>query len=376
MLEHWWKAMIFKSGFWNPNVKRVLVFLFLQQERAALTGHLTSKVEEIKAQGIAVFCDDQGRILQDVAELQKRRAKRHRVHTIKTDPGTPTDSLKPLGRFADQTNIEDVSLPSFLRDSTTCLGRSAWWHWDCRGLHWKGFGLQLAHSAVVKQMFWFIPNKCNFVWAYHISLGPKFHSPMGRRTYNWLRLVAGKWSPTGVVSGATQGWTPQLSFDFWANEKRHRAVRRPSRFPNHVTVFVIIWDGSLQPPTGWLTVWSYHMWQWKNCQFRDKQLGPSGSKIPKIERWTWKWHVWLLKLSRLLCLFFLYTTIVIAACGFIHFCWCWCCDFSFLVDDPTSDPKVAGPRLPLGSAKARRPCATCRFPAAWKATGESASGWW
>ena len=83
------------------------------QKRPSVCGLITSKAEQVSLRGACVFVDDQSKLLQDVEDLQSRRAEKHRCKCLKSEPYARS-SLFKLAAFLTHKQPEEFPLPSLL----------------------------------------------------------------------------------------------------------------------------------------------------------------------------------------------------------------------------------------------------------------------
>ena len=83
------------------------------QKRPSICGLITSKAEQVSLRGACAFVDDQSKLLQDVEDLQSRRAEKHRCKCLKSEPYARS-SLFKLAAFLHHKQPEEFPLPSLL----------------------------------------------------------------------------------------------------------------------------------------------------------------------------------------------------------------------------------------------------------------------
>eukprot|EP00434_Breviolum_minutum_P040269 symbB.v1.2.035778.t1/scaffold4900.1/size33223/1 len=80
------------------------------QKRPSICGLITSKAEQVSLPGACAFVDDQSKLLQDVEDLQSRRAEKHRCKCLKSEPYARS-SLFKLAAFLHHKQPEEFPLP-------------------------------------------------------------------------------------------------------------------------------------------------------------------------------------------------------------------------------------------------------------------------
>jgi len=85
------------------------------RDRPSLTGCATSKAEEVCRVGAAIFVDDQRSLLQEVEQLQARRAAGNRCRVLISHANRPSAALEELDDLLEEESAADFGLPSFLR---------------------------------------------------------------------------------------------------------------------------------------------------------------------------------------------------------------------------------------------------------------------
>ena len=83
------------------------------QKRPSICGLITSKAEQVSLRGACAFVDDQSKLLQEVEDLQSRRAEKHRCKCLKSEPYARS-SLFKLAAFLQHKQPEEFPLPSLL----------------------------------------------------------------------------------------------------------------------------------------------------------------------------------------------------------------------------------------------------------------------
>ena len=85
------------------------------RDRPSLTGCATSKAEEVCRVGAAIFVDDHRSLLQEVEQLQARRAAGNRCRVLISHANRPSAALEELDDLLEEESAADFGLPSFLR---------------------------------------------------------------------------------------------------------------------------------------------------------------------------------------------------------------------------------------------------------------------
>ena len=78
------------------------------QKRPSVCGLITSKAEQVSLRGACVFVDDQSKLLQDVEDLQSRRAEKHRCKCLKSEAIRSEFTVQTCG-FPDPQAARRVS---------------------------------------------------------------------------------------------------------------------------------------------------------------------------------------------------------------------------------------------------------------------------
>ena len=88
-------------------------FLSDQQRRPSVSGLITCKAEQVSLRGAFLFIDDQVRLLEEVQEIQRSRADKHKCIVVKAEP-YPRTSLLKLSSVLLGKGPDDFPVPSLL----------------------------------------------------------------------------------------------------------------------------------------------------------------------------------------------------------------------------------------------------------------------
>ena len=88
-------------------------FLSDQQRRPSVAGLMTCKAEQVSLRGAFLYIDDQTKLLDEVQELQRSRADKHKCIVVRVGP-YPRTSLSKLSSVLLGKSLEDFPVPSLL----------------------------------------------------------------------------------------------------------------------------------------------------------------------------------------------------------------------------------------------------------------------
>lgn len=84
-----------------------------QQRKPSVTGLVTCKAEQVSLRGAFCFIDDQTKLVEEVQELQRGRADKHKCIVVRAEP-YPRTSLLKLSSVLLGKSPDDFPVPSLL----------------------------------------------------------------------------------------------------------------------------------------------------------------------------------------------------------------------------------------------------------------------